>query len=421
MKAKKTLLAFSLLLIGVTALQAQTTSDSIKAPKFRFGGYGEILYQQMDFGPDRYKDPAGAPADNRAYITLPRTVFQFEYKLRKDISFVSELEFEYGGTGSAMELEYEEGGEYEMEVEKAGEVMLEQLYIAKEFSKLFTLKAGHVIVPVGLTNAHHEPIFFFGSVRPEGETSILPSTWHETGLAITGKFKAFNYELMMVNGLDPNGFSSNYWIKGGKQGIFENTTMTSPAYAGRFELFPLRNLRLGLSGYHNKTAKNASKPDKTEDINATVQIATADIQYQTKNFIARANYVYGHLSDSKRLSQINKSLSKNTGFPRTPVAEVASTYAIEAGYNILSLFKTKEKLMPFMRYEYYNCCEKMDASMAEVPINKRSVVTAGLNYFMLPNLVIKADYSMRKIDNGNYNQENTFGLAIGYTGWFIEK
>lgn len=46
-----------------------------------------------------------------------------------------------------------------------------------------------MIVPVGLTNAHHEPINFFGTVRPEGETTILPSTWHETGIEFSVRWE----------------------------------------------------------------------------------------------------------------------------------------------------------------------------------------------------------------------------------------
>lgn len=70
-----------------------------------------------------------------------------------------------------------------------------------------------MIVPVGLTNNHHEPINFFGVYRPEGETTILPSTWHETGIAVFGEIGRFDYELQLVNGLDPQGFRSEDWIK----------------------------------------------------------------------------------------------------------------------------------------------------------------------------------------------------------------
>lgn len=389
--------------------------------KYRLGSYGEILYQQMDYGPDRYKDPAGASKDNRSYISIPRTVFSFEYKFREDIVFSTELEIEYGGTGSAMELEYEEGGEYEMEMEKGGEIELEQFHITKRFSNAFNIRAGHMIVPIGLTNAHHEPIFFFGTTRPEGETTILPCTWHETGISVLGYHSGFKYEIMLVNGLDPNGFSSSNWVKGGRQSIFETSVMTNPAIAGRIEYSGIKNLRLGVSGYHGKTAKNASKPQKMTGIKAPVSILSADAQYLANNWAIRANFIYGELGASKRVSQINRTVSRNTGFPRTPVAKNAMTYSIEAGYNIFSFFKTNEKLMPFFRYEYYNSAENVEKGMSEMPINKRNVFTFGFNYSLLPNVLVKADYSIRTIDGGNYNGENTFGLALAYTGWFFKK
>lgn len=412
----------------ITSQNTNNMTDSIsKAPtewnfnKYRIGGYGEILFQSMNYGADRYKDPAGAPKQTRSYISIPRAVFAFDYKFRSDIILSTELEIEYGGAGSAMELEYEEGGEYEMEVEKGGEIELEQFHITKRFSDAFNIRAGHMIVPVGITNSHHEPIYFFTTARPEGEMTILPCTWHETGIAILGYVSSFRYEVMMVNGLDPNGFSSINWIQGGKQGMFETSVMTSPAFAGRIEYAGIKHLRLGASGYFNNTAKNASKPEKMTGIKAPVTIATFDAQYLTKDMAIRANAVYGNLGASRALSEINKGISKATTFPRTPVAKNAVTYSIEAGYNIMKFFNTKEKLMPFARYEYYNSAEKVESGMAEMPINKRDVYTFGLNYYMMPNMVLKADYSIRKLNRGKFNDENTFGLALVYTGWFSKK
>jgi hypothetical protein len=112
---KCSILLVTILLLVTTCSFSQSNSDSASNEietkwdgynKFRFGGYGEVLYQHLDYGPDRYKDPKGAPSDNRSYISLPRAVFGIDYKFRDDIIFGSEIEFEYGGTGSAMELEY---------------------------------------------------------------------------------------------------------------------------------------------------------------------------------------------------------------------------------------------------------------------------------------------------------------------------
>ena len=53
-----------------------------------------------------------------------------------------------------------------MEVEKGGEVALEQFHITRLIHPAFNVRAGHLIVPVGLTNEHHEPINFFVTSRP---------------------------------------------------------------------------------------------------------------------------------------------------------------------------------------------------------------------------------------------------------------
>jgi hypothetical protein len=322
-----------------------------------------------------------------------------------------------------MELEYEEGGEYEVEVEKGGEVALEQFHITKSFGKFLNIRAGHMIVPVGITNAHHEPIFFFGTTRPEGEITMIPCTWHETGIAVLGQFSriGLSYEMMVINGVDPNGFSCAEWIRGGRQTIFEKTVMTSPAFTGRLEYTGVRNLRISASGYYNRTAKNASKPEKMSGVKGAVSIISADLQYAGSNIVARANVIYGNLTDSKKISARNATISKNTGFPRTPVAQNAMTYAAEAGYNVLSFFNAKSRLFPFVRYEYYNTQEGVEAEVTADLRYKRELWTVGLNYFILPNLVVKADYAMRRINRGEYNNENTFAVSIGYLGWFVKK
>lgn len=62
---------------------------------------------------------------------------------------------------AAREVEwYEENGEYETEIEKGGEVALEQFHISYLMNKHLNFRFGHMIVPVGLTNAHHEPLNF---------------------------------------------------------------------------------------------------------------------------------------------------------------------------------------------------------------------------------------------------------------------
>lgn len=353
-----TTLTFLILLLcqGIQARNFQN-NDTTKVKnheeykKFRVGSYGEMLFQHMDYGPYRFGNGgAGSPSDKRSSISLPRFVLAFDYKFTPSIILSAEIEFEYGGTGASIEHEYTEGGEYEAEIEKGGEVALEQFHITKIFHPAFAVRAGHMIVPIGLTNAHHEPIFFFGATRPEGETQIIPSTWHETGIAILGKAGDFDYQAMVISGLDPNGFDAANWIKNGKQNKFEIPNMTNPAYVARVDYSGVKNTRFGISAYYTpSTAKNSTKPSRMEGIKGAITILSADAQYYSRDIIARANVIYGNLTESDLIYKENLRNPTALGYSETPVAKDVLTYGAEVGYNIGAFFNHKFNLFPFVR------------------------------------------------------------------------
>lgn len=421
---------------------AATAEDDYE--KFRFGGYGEMVAAFKDYGINRfYGGSTGSGRDHRNTISIPRFVLAFDYKFTDKWILGAEIEFESGGTGQAMELETTENGEREIELEKGGEVALEQFHITRLIHPAFNIRAGHMIVPVGLTNAHHEPVNFFGTVRPEGETTILPSTWHDTGLAIFGTlgrgYATFDYQAMVVAGLNANGFSRDEWVAGGKQGFFEDDNFTSPGYAFRVDYRGVPGLRVGASFYYcANTIANADKPTEYAkpdggQYRAPVRIYTADLQYINQYITARANIVYGNLTNSTAISNYNRRLSNDSPYSRmTPVAKHAASYAGEIGFNLRSICGSNPKvpvIYPFVRYEYYNPQEGGEAGQTMEIRNKVSMWTAGLNWRVLPNLVVKADYTTRQIGCGkmfgktdyNYNSENEFAIGIAYVGWFLKK
>ena len=263
----------------------KVANDGDNYKKFRFGGYGEMVASFKDYGINRfYGAPEGNPDKHRNTISIPRFVLALDYKFNSKWILGAEIEFESGGTGTAYELENTENGEYETEVEKGGEVAIEQFHITRLIVPQFNIRAGHIIVPVGLTNAHHEPINFFGTYRPEGETTILPSTWHENGLEFFGSFgkgyASFDYQAMIVAGLNANGFDRNTWIASGKQGIFEEDNFTSPGYVARLDYKGVPGLRIGASFYY--CADAGSNSDKADTYSSTgkipVRIYTASAQ-----------------------------------------------------------------------------------------------------------------------------------------------
>lgn len=417
-------------------------SSTEEYTKFRFGGYGEMVANFKDYGINRfYGGDNGNPKKDRNTISIPRFVLAFDYKFNSKWILGAEIEFESGGTGSAYELENSENGEYETEVEKGGEVALEQFHITRLIHSVFNVRAGHIIVPVGLTNSHHEPINFFGTSRPEGETTILPSTWHENGLEFFGSFgkgyASFDYQAMVVTGLNPNGFDRNTWVAGGKQGIFEEDNFSSPAYVVRLDYKGVPGLRVGGSFYY--CANVGANSDKLDSYSKyadkiPVRIYTADLQYRNKYVIVRGNAVYGNLGNSAAVSKVNVGQSNKSPYSRViPVAKNAVSYAAEAGFNIRSLFRDNQKvpvIYPFARYEYYNPQEKGEKGQKGQTMEKRcqvSMWTAGVNWYALPNLVVKADYATRQIGTGKifgtgkYNSENEFSVGIAYIGWFIKK
>ena len=434
MRKRMRQVAVAILSMVAESAGAQWNNDSTEYDSFdryRVGGYGEIVASFKNYGINRFYGGSNGNTDiKRNTISLPRFVIAGDYKFSKHWMLGVEVEFESGGTGSEYEIENTENGEYEVETEKGGEVALEQFHITYHLNNNFNVRVGHLIVPVGLNNEHHEPINFFGTVRPEGETSIIPNTWHDTGIEIRGQFgrkwASFDYEAMVVAGLNANGFDRNHWAGQAKQGLFEEDNFTSPAYVGRFNYRGIPGLRLGASYYYcHNVGSNGDKP-QTYNFDLPVNIWSVDAQYQNRWVIARGNILQGHIDNSTRLSAKNGRLSNLSPYNRTsPIAEKVVSYGIEAGIRLNGFVKHEKMpdLIPFVRYEYYNPQEvvKTDtysSTMADQRL-KTSMWMTGLNYRPLPYLVIKADYTKRRIGDGKYNGENEFGLGVAFTGWFL--
>ena len=413
---------------------AQQSQDSIQYGgwnKYRIGGYGYMVAARKDYSTNRfYGGSEGNTKENRATISIPRFVIAGDYKFNRKWILGVEIEFESGGVGTAYELENTENGEYETEIERGGEVALEQFHITRLFDRAFNVRMGHVILPVGQNNAHHEPLNYFGTVRPEGETTIIPNTWHETGIEFFGTFGkgygTFDYQAFVVNGLNANGFDRNTWAGNGKQGIFEEENFTSPGWAVRIDYRGVPGLRLGGAFYYcGNIGANADKSHTYSSVGKLpIRIYNLDGQYINKWVEARANFLWGNLTNSAGLSAKNTKLSNLSPYSRvTPIAHKAVAYGGEVGLNIQGIINDDRcpKLFPFARYEYYNSQEDVTAPYTADDRLKVGMWTAGINWRILPQLTVKADYTTRKIGGGKYNSENEFAIGVNWAGWLWKK
>ena len=397
--------------------------------KYRIGGYGEMRAAWKDYGNNRfYGSSEGSAKKNRGSISIPRFVIAGDYKFNSKWILGAEIEFESGGTGIAYEIENTENGEYETEVEKGGEVAIEQFHITRMIHPSFNVRVGHMVLPVGRNNKSHEPIFFFGTTRPEGETTIIPNTWHETGVEFFGEFGrgygSFDYQLQVVEGLNANGFDRNNWAGGASQGIFEEDNFTSPAYVARLDYVGVTGLTLGGSFYYCKDAASNSDKQQTYNFVVPVRIFSADAQYINRYVTARCNFLWGNISNSSKLSSKNGKLSSASPYSRTaPIAHKAVSYGGEVGLNVKGIVGNDNcpVIFPFVRYEYYNSQEDVVAPLVADARLKTSMWTAGINWKPVPQIVVKADYTARKIGSGAYNSENEFAVAVAWTGWLASK
>ena len=178
----------------LTASAQHCASDSAQCgqrkSRLTIGGYGEAVMSRNFYSDNgnRYTNPGKYKDDpSHGRFDLPHVSISLGYDFGKGWTMGTEIEFEHGGTGAAVEYEADEAIEFEQEQEKGGEVELEQFWMQKSFSPAINVRAGHIVVPFGFTNAHHEPMNFFTVYRPEGENTILPSTWHQTGVSLWGR------------------------------------------------------------------------------------------------------------------------------------------------------------------------------------------------------------------------------------------
>ncbi len=375
---------------------------------FSVSGYGVINYANFDWELD---------LNRRAAIDVERFVVAPKYRINDTIRLEAEIEFEHGGTGSTMEFDkFEEFGEFETEIEKGGEIIVEKLAAVFSIQPALNFRVGHIIVPVGLVAKRHRPQHYFTTARPEAESHLIPTIWHETGVEIFGTLGALKYQAQIINGLDSTGFSSRHWIVRGHQLRFETVNAEAPAFVGRLDYAFHENATVGISGYFGDTAANRPKPDV--DFDAHVGIVSLHGFYEVNAVKVRGLLLWGALKNADRLSKVNRTLSNNLNVKRTPIGSSALGWYIEAGYDVLSFFRTAKAsshvLDVFARYDFYDTMASVEGIIFDNPRWERTTWTFGINYHVHPQLVFKSHYSLRQLATKDKNRENTFALGFGF-------
>jgi len=260
--------------------------------------------------------------------------------------------------------------------------------------------------------------------RPEGENTILPSTWHQTGISFWGHHGDFRYEAQLVAGLNADHFTNTGWIHKGHKSPLEYDVANKFGAALRVDNYTVPGLRMAVSGYYGHSIGN-SYPYNANGVDAEykgkVAIGSFDFTYNRHNWIVRGQADYGYLSDAEQLKYVYNRLNSKSPFKHSAfVSKNAYAMGIEAGYDVFSqverLHRQNQKLYVFGRYEMYNPYAS-DTKSTSYDYTEVKRVAAGVNYYPIPQIVVKAEYSHRFLKE-MYNDEPAFNLSIAYEGFF---
>lgn len=368
---------------------ATTLLTNATKNKVSMGMYAEVDYNQQ----------FGDTVKHAGKLDVHRLVLLFAYKFNSRTTFVTEIE-----------------------VEHVKEIFIEQAFLNVKANDMLNIKGGLLLIPMGIVNEYHEPTIRNGVERPNVDKYIVPTTWREIGLGISGNFNnaSISYQLYMVNGfLGYNGEGKFRGVDGFRKGRQKGaeSVFSSPNLSAKVDYYGLPGLKIGLSGYFGKsqtTAYNGLDPNDNGMMTAAdssiVNIAMfgVDARYRFRNFTSRGQFIY---SSNGNTDQYNNYTGKDLG-------SAMMGYYLEAAYDVWSLIagNSNHSLTPFARYEYYNTHESVyDNSILNETYN-RSDVILGLGFWITPGAVVKADYQLIMNQSPNSTAVNMFNMGIGI--WF---
>ena len=336
------------------------------------GGYGEVLYNQ--------------PTNLNGELDVQRLVMLFGYKFDNHVQFVTEIEFEH-----------------------VKEVYIEQAFINYSVANGLNIRAGLMLVPMGIITEFHEPTTFNGVERPSMDKVIVPTTWREIGIGVSGRLDGLSlrYQAYLFNGFlshdgEEGKLKGSSGLRGGRQKGAESV-VDQFNLSAKFDYYGIPNLRLGLSGYSGRTqAVDGQNAIPGSDIG--VAMLGLDARFKWQNLSARGQFVHASLSDTDAYNTL-------TG---RDLGSALGGFYVETAYNLLPL-ANHQRLDAFVRYENYDTHKNVGTSIVKNPAFDREEWTLGLSYHMSIGTVFKVDYQSKKTGLAG-SQFGQFNVGVGV--WF---
>lgn len=340
------------------------------------GGDDDKLLHLHGYGELHYNNTTRTGQDDK--MDFHRMVIGLGYEFTDRIVLDVEVDFEHAAT--------------EMELEFA--------YISFLLSESFNLRAGSMLMPVGSLNEFHEPPLFYSVERPYVQKYVIPTTWNEGGAGIFGSpVPDLKYRLYLVGGLDAGKFTASSGIRNGR-GKVAKSIANDLAVAGRLEYGPFAGLGMGISGYMGDAGQDNSDLDDTG-----VSIIEADLRYRLKIFEVTALICKIDIDDTEKLNALAEQV----------IGEEISGWYVEGACHVgRFLLPQDQGLVVFVRHERFNTQDEVAPGFTADPANDREVTTAGLAYYPVSQLAVKADIETWSNEAGENWTQSNLGVAFMY-------
>jgi hypothetical protein len=350
------------------------------------GGYGEIAYS------DYLKDSSRNQAD------LERFVLFFGHRFSDRISFNSEFEVEHAVASAS----------------DRGEAEIEQAYLNFQLSQTANLRAGLFLMPFGFINRDHEPPVYYGALRNEVETRIIPSTWREGGVSLYGSLPhGFDYDIGLTTGFDVAKLDDAGAPLAATHQELQLAHAANLSAYGSLDWRGVPGLDIGGGIFSGGTGqRNADfRADPTQpnfgDVNARMTLWDVHARLQQNGFDLEALYARGTFAQAARLDETILAYNAANGADRPLVPGAFYGWLVQGAYTIN--FSNDMALSPFVRFEQYDTQASLPLDLTRDPANRDKLMTIGASFRPLPDIVIKADY--QKFFDHSINDRVNLGLG----------
>lgn len=373
--------------------EVAAVSDIATAPK------AESATVVSSYGEIGYSHPTKSAKDTN--IDVQRAVIGIAHRFDDKTKMVSEFEWEHAITSAS----------------DRGEAEVEQLWVEREFKPDLRGRAGLFLLPVGLINQNHEPTAYYGVFRPDVDTKIIPTTWREVGIGLSGHvLNGLNWDVAMTTApnltkWDPT--TTEGRDRGPLQAIHGEGQFAAARDLGLVAALNWRTPGLLVGG----SAVYASIGQHQADLSANgAKLLLLDLhaRYEVAGWDLAGEMVRGTISNTEALN--SSFLNSSTTSP-TLVPHLFYGGYVQAAYKLWS--SGDYTLSPFARFEILNTGANY-GSLSSAGLPTERVRTLGANLMIGEGVVLKVDfraYAQNKLPDpvNHFNHGNSFNFGVGYS------